>query len=226
MNVCLPCICGNGWSALLFDLTMHPLEALRLRRRRRRLVRRATGRVLEVGTGTGVNLPFFGWDQIDELTLVDLAFPPGVRRYGFPDGITVRFCEQSVEELPFADNSFDSVVFSLLFCTVTDNRRGLAELYRVLAPGGRVCFIEHVLPRHPLLRIPMRAANPLWRRFSNGCNLTRDTVLLLQEAGFAIEQLEHHAGGILVSGTALKPAADPPQWVCSVSGEHEDAATA
>ncbi len=206
MTVRVPSLCGSVAAALLFDFSMHPLEALRLRRIRRRLIPQAGGRVLEVGTGTGANLPFFRWDRIGQLTLVDLAFPPNVRGYAFPASVAVEFHQQSVEELPFDDCVFDSIVFSLLFCTVPDNKRGLAELHRVLAPGGHIFFIEHVLPPSRLLRVPMRAINPVWRRFGNGCNLTRDTVRLIERAGFTIEQLDSHARGILVAGSAIKPA--------------------
>lgn len=206
--MCAAGLCGERCSALLFDVSMHPLEVLYLRRIRRRLIAQAAGRVLEVGCGTGVNLPFFGWQRIEQLTLVDLEFPPSLRDYAFPHTVDVQFQRQSVEQLEFADNSFDAVVFSLVFCSVADNRRGMAELHRVLAPGGRMFFIEHVLPPSRLLRAPMRALNPLWRRLNSGCNLTRDTVRLIEQTGFVLEELERSARGVLVSGIARKPHAN------------------
>ena len=198
----------NGISAPVFDAFMYPLEAVALRRRRRRLIPRAAGSVLEVGVGTGANLPYYRWEQVDSLTMVDPTIPREVLEQTYP--VPVLFHALSVEDLPFPDAFFDSVVFTLVFCSVPDNRAGLREVTRVVKPGGQVLFIEHVLPPSTRLHAVMHAINPCWRRVSSGCNITRKTDEELTAAGLYIREMERFGKGFLIAGQATpSPPSEP-----------------
>lgn len=197
-------MCGSRHAASLYDVCMSPLELLGLKQRRRHLLATVAGRVIEVGAGTGVNLRYLPWQRIKELSLVDLALSPGLRRTAVPRYVTVEMRQESVEDLSYPADAFDSAISTLLFCSVEDAVRGMEELYRVLVPGGRLYFMEHVLPPSGLLHVPLRVVNPLWRRFSNGCSLVRDTAALIDRTGFVFERLDRHAAGSLISGVAVK----------------------
>ncbi len=206
----VPGMCGSCHAASLYDACMGPLELLGLKRRRRELLATVAGRVIEAGAGTGANLRHMPWHRIEQLALVDLELSPRLLRLprllrnGFAHHVAVEMRQESVERLPYPSGLFDAAVSTLLFCSVDNPLLGMQELHRVLAPGGRLYFIEHVLPPCGLLRAPLRALNPLWRRLSNGCNLVRDTAAIIERAGFAFERLERSGAGVLISGVALK----------------------
>jgi ubiquinone/menaquinone biosynthesis C-methylase UbiE len=161
--------------AALYD----PLVArdAQLRRERAELLSAATGKVLEVGAGTGLNASFYPAE-------VDVTFaepdPHMAKR------IDADVVEAPAEALPFADASFDTVVSTLVLCSVDDLERALAEIRRVLTPDGRLLFLEHVRAREgsSLARWQDRL-NPLWRRLA-GCDCNRDTVAAMQTAGFTV----------------------------------------
>ena len=189
------------FGSVLFDAFMAPLERAGLALRRRDLVQRASGRVLEIGVGSGANLAFFRRTGIRSYTGLDLEIGErtGRRiRRRFPDAQLV---VASVEELPFPEASFDTVVFTLVFCSVDDPEKGLAEVRRVLAPGGTVLFLEHVAPLHRPWRPLFDAATPAWRRMAGGCRLNRETVATLKRAGFLVEVRERF-NGVFVTGVA------------------------
>lgn len=192
----------SEWS---FDAFMYPLERLTLSRRRRSLVPRASGRVLEIGVGTGANLEYYDWSSITDIHLLDVGIAESLRSFSTPDGTPVHLYDGRVEELPFADEWFDTVVFTLVFCSVDDPRRGLAEIRRVLKPGGRLLFIEHVRPnQHPRFARLLDAANPLWHSLSGECNINRRTVESIEDAGFSLEALARGDTGIMVHGIASR----------------------
>jgi len=136
------------------------------------------GDVLEIGAGTGLNRRHY---------------PPGARvTFAEPDRYMARRIPEPVvsapaEELPFPDRSFDVVVSTLVLCGVDDMRRALGEIRRVLRPGGRLVFIEHVrAPDGSRLAGLQDRLNPLWRAVA-GCDCNRDTLAALEAAGFAVD---------------------------------------
>ena len=189
----------------IYDWFMAPLEALRLRAVRKRLMAGASGNVLEIGTGTGANLPFFDYGKIDALTLSDLKFSKRVKRYRFPPGLSVALREQPLEDLDAPAEAFDSIVFTLVFCSVEDPLEGLRRVYQLLKPGGKIYFIEHVLPDQHHLRRAANHLNPHWKRIASGCNLNRENLETIKEAGFILERHSVSLGGILIEGVAVKP---------------------
>ena len=200
-------------SAAAFDLMMAPLERSSLTTLRREVVAEASGTVLELGAGTGVNLPYYDRSRVSSVHLTDLN--PyrerilGKRREveggaGVDPQLQVSVAEADVERLPFGDGSFDAVVFTLLFCSVAHPERGMREILRVLKPGSTAFFIEHVLPPAPVLAGALHAITPAWRRVAGNCHLDRDTVGLLRKTGFRVTLKRHAAWGIFVAGSATR----------------------
>jgi ubiquinone/menaquinone biosynthesis C-methylase UbiE len=179
--------------AFTYDRQLARTEAAGLRELRQRLLASATGRVLEIGAGTGANLQFYG-DGIDELVLTEPE-PSMLRR------LERRVAERSVpmtvvrapaEDLPFDDDTFAVVVSTLVLCGVDDQPRALRQLRRVLRPGGQLLFIEHVRSDDPQLARRQDRMNPL-NRFVVCCDCNRPTLKSIQAAGFAIAEIEHLA---------------------------------
>lgn len=175
----------------LYDLLMHLAPGIG--RWRGKLVADARGRVLEVGCGTGLGLTGYGED-------VELfAFDPNLdalyraRRRSHD----ARLLCASSESIPFADDSFDCVVSSLVFCSVADVDRGLRELKRVLRPEGRLLMLEHVQARSRLGARVLDRMQPAWTLISGGCHPNRDTVAAVQRAGFVIDADSFRARGLM-----------------------------
>lgn len=155
-------------------------------RQRRKVIPQASGRVLEVGIGTGLNLRFYDRQRVQALVGVDPAQQMHrlAQRRSRAAGIAVDLRPLSADRLPFEPSSFDTVVCTYTLCTVPDPQAALAEMRRGLRPGGKLLFAEHGLaPDAPVARWQHRL-EPLWARLAGGCHLTRDVPLLLREAGF------------------------------------------
>ena len=159
-----------------------------LGRLRQNLVGAARGRVLEVGVGTGANFPFYR--QIDSLiaTEPDTAMLRRARRRARRLGFAVGFQQCPAEALPFGDAAFDTVVITLVLCSVVDQAQALAEARRVLRPNGTLLFIEHVRSDdHRAARL-QDLLTPAWRRLSGDCRLNRPTLERIREAGLTIDE--------------------------------------
>jgi len=160
---------------------------------RRELLAQARGRVLELGAGTGLNLEHYP-DSIEGLTMVE-PDPHMIKQLREKLAQSGRSAEVSVveapgEDLPFADASFDTVAVTLVLCTVPDPDATLAEIKRVLAPGGQLLFLEHVRSNHPdLAKWQDRLEGP-WRFLADGCRCNRDTVSAIGAAGFELDDVE------------------------------------
>ena len=178
-------------SAALYDPLMAGTEKAGLADRRRQLLSHARGRVLEVGAGTGANLPHYG-ETVTELVLVE-PNEPMARRLERKLGagtIPARVVRASAEALPFEDASFDVVVSALVLCTVPDQGRALGEIRRVLAPNGYLLFLEHVRSDDPKLARWQDRLNRVNRCLGNGCNCNRNTLSGIRDAGFVVADVE------------------------------------
>jgi ubiquinone/menaquinone biosynthesis C-methylase UbiE len=178
--------------AALYDPMMASTEKAGLADQRRRLLEQAHGRVLEIGGGTGLNLPYYS-EEVDELLLVEPEEPMARRleqKLAAGD-LPARVVRSPAERLPFEDDSFDFVVSTLVLCTVEDQARALAEIRRVLKPSGRLLFLEHVRSEDPKLARWQDRLNWLNRRVGHGCNCNRETLSGIERAGFGIEDVRH-----------------------------------
>ena len=180
---------GHPIFAALYDPIGASMERRWMGGRRRRLLAGARGAVLEIGGGTGANLAYYR--DVDRVTIAEPD--PFMRNRIGPKledaPVPVEVSAAGAEELPFPDGSFDTVVSTLVLCTVPDQESALDEVRRVLRPGGRLLFIEHVRAAGSTARWQDRL-EPLWGRLLGGCHPNRDTVAAIEEAGFEIETFE------------------------------------
>ena len=158
---------------------------------RRRCVPRASGEVLEVGVGSGLNLALYDPQRVTRVVGIDPSEPLLVkaRQRAGAAAVHVQLLRAAAEQLPFDSARFDSAVVTYTLCSVADPAKALAEVRRVLRPGGRLLFIEHGLapdaaPRRWQVRI-----TPWWRRASGNCHLDRDVEREIETAGFVVDEL-------------------------------------
>ena len=184
---------GRLFSAA-YDRGMKATEEAGLRETRRELLAQARGRVLELGAGTGLNLELYP-EGIEDLTLTE-PDPHMIRQLLEKLASSEReadLVEAPAEALPFPDDSFDTAVVTLVLCTVPEPAASLAEVKRVLKPGGQLLYLEHVRSRHPdLAKWQDRLERP-WRFLGDGCHCNRDTVAAISAAGFELTDLERGA---------------------------------
>ena len=182
----------------LIDLAMKHREATR---QRQGLLPAARGRVLEIGIGSGLNLPFYGSEVVSVVGVDPSEALLALARGRLQDApFAVELLARSAEALPFEAGRFDSAVTTWTLCSVPDARSALAELRRVLKPGGELLFVEHGRAEAPGVVAWQDRLNGLWGRLAGGCNINRPIAAMIRDAGFRIEDLET---GHLVEGPKL-----------------------
>jgi len=183
---------GGRIFAACYDRMSAGAEKAGLRARRESLLSGAAGRVLEIGAGTGANLPLYG-ANVESLTVSEPEGPMAKRleRRAREQSRPVEVVCAPAEKLPFADDEFDVAVSTLVLCTVDDQAQALAELRRVLKPGGELRFIEHVRADEPRLARWQDRLNGFNKVMAQGCNCNRSTIDAIRAAGFTITELEH-----------------------------------
>jgi ubiquinone/menaquinone biosynthesis C-methylase UbiE len=163
-----------------------------VQRQRAKIVPRAQGRVLEIGIGTGRNLPFYDKSRLQQLYGLDPAaqMHPKARQRMLDAGLEVELLELPAEKIPMADASFDTVITTFTLCTIPDAVAALREMRRVLKPGGVLLFCEHGTAPDASVRRWQDRLTPLWKPLAGGCHLNRDIPALLREGGFRIVDME------------------------------------
>lgn len=202
------------WSKHLFPRLCHlamrgerPFGALR-----QELLAGASGRVLEIGLGTGLNLPRYP-DAVDSVDGIDPN--PGMNRIASEAAARAPFPvavhRAGAERLPFPDQTFDTAVSTWTLCSVGDVPAALAEIARVLRPGGRFLFLEHGRSHEPRIARWQHRLTPIQRRFADGCHLDRDFEQLLAASPLAVDHVDRFYGpdlpklaGYLYRGTAVR----------------------
>ena len=159
---------------------------------RRRMIPRAEGIVVEVGFGSGLNLPFYDAAKVERLVGVDpdSTMLTLARSQSRSLPFDVECLRASGESLPLADAFADTVVVTYAFCTIPDPEMALTEIRRILKPTGRLIFIEHGQAEEPRCRRWQERLNRLWGRIAGGCHLNRDPLLLIRRAGFSLVEEE------------------------------------
>ncbi len=183
---------GHKWFAASFDLLnrVTGTETKFLAKYRPRIVGEAQGRVLEVGAGTGASFPYYKSTAEVIATEPDPYMLERARRRLEQLGVqNIELRQAAAEELPFEDQSFDHVLSSMVFCSVQDPRRALAEVKRVLKPAGTFRFIEHVRFDNGLRGLIQDMVVPVWRWIGAGCHPNRRTLETMLVAGFEIRDL-------------------------------------
>jgi SAM-dependent methyltransferase len=197
----------GAWSAIfagLYDPLLARAERRGLRLLRRELVAVARGSTLEIGAGTGLTLEHYP-GTVERLVLAEpsAAMARRLRRRVERSGRKVEVLEASAERLPFADESFDTVVSALVLCSVDDPALALAELRRILRRGGRLLFLEHVRSRSWRRALWQDRLERPWRAVANGCRCNRDTEALLEASGFRLEL--RSSGALRGLGPLIRP---------------------
>ncbi|MCD6725621.1 MAG: class I SAM-dependent methyltransferase [Solirubrobacteraceae bacterium] len=200
-------------SAALYDRVLRSSERSGLADIRREALTEARGDVLEIGAGTGLNLAAYPRQGIARLVLSEPN--PAMRRQidaRLGDApAPVEIVAARGEELPFPDESFDTVVGTLVLCEPPDPARVLDEIARVLRPGGRYLFVEHVRSDQPRIARAQDRWTPIWRTVSGGCHPNRDTLATIEASGLDVER--HRLGSFpgaprisrpLLSGSAVR----------------------
>lgn len=183
-----------------YDRGMWLLENYGLKRLRRMLLREVHGEVLEIGVGTGANLPFYN-GEVARITAVDVNPARLVGTMKRAQAVNGRHPTHigaaDAQQLPFPDNQFDTVVSTLVFCSIPEPMTALAEIKRVLRPNGRFLLLEHVRGLNPITQRLTDWLHPAWFALQHECHLNRETAVSVQAAGFHIEETNMHGWGII-----------------------------
>jgi ubiquinone/menaquinone biosynthesis C-methylase UbiE len=163
-----------------------------VRLQREKVVPLASGRVLEIGIGTGLNLEHYDKTRVDAIVGLDpgLEMHRLARKRVAGAGIDVELVALSAERIPFDPGSFDTVLVTYSLCTIPDPAAALREMHRVLKSSGRLVFCEHGMAPDPGVRKWQDRLSPTWAKIAGGCHLNRNVPALLQEAGFRSRDLQ------------------------------------
>jgi ubiquinone/menaquinone biosynthesis C-methylase UbiE len=159
---------------------------------RKKVVPLAEGKVLEIGIGSGLNLPFYDKTKIDEIWGLDPSEELSVmaKQVANEESMEVKFISSGAEDIPLPDNYFDSVLVTYTMCTIPEVQRANQEIRRVLKDNGKMIFCEHGEAPDQNIRKWQSRINPFWGKLAGGCNINRKIPSLIQESGFDIIQME------------------------------------
>lgn len=161
-------------------------------RQREKIVPHASGKVLEIGIGSGLNLPFYDQEKVKHVTGIDPSKEIWNKNNVKLENLSFDFdfIQTSSENLPHEDNTFDSILITYTLCTIPEVNIAMDELRRVLKKNGKLLFCEHgKAPDQSILKWQNRL-NPVWKKFGGGCNLNRDIPGLIDSNGFKIDKIE------------------------------------
>jgi ubiquinone/menaquinone biosynthesis C-methylase UbiE len=177
---------------------------------RERVTNRAEGRVLEIGVGSGINLPLYGDGVTDIVALEpDGRLSAMAKQKAATARRPVAFLRASAETIPLDDNSVDTVVTTWTLCSIPDARRALNEMRRVLKPNGRLHFVEHGLAPEAGVRKWQNRLTPMWKKIGGGCHLNRSITAMIEGGGFTLDHIDTgyvpgpRFAGFLYEGVAL-----------------------
>lgn len=182
----------------LYDMGMKPLEKSRINQIRKRIAGKAQGRVLEIGSGTGANFPFY--EKADSVHAIEPDAGMRKRSLGIAGKakVAIKTYEARAEQLPFPQDTFDTVVATLVFCTIPEPAQALAEIKRVSKPGAQLLFFEHVrIEKAPWGRV-QDVLTPVWSKAFAGCHLNRDTLQAIKDSGLLVTTVKRSYKGLFL----------------------------
>ena len=161
-------------------------------KKRAQIIPRVTGRVLEIGIGSGLNFDFYNFNKISEVIGVDPAVSSVAIARSRASNLhsKISFIESTAESIDLDSSTFDSVVIGYSLCTIPNPMQALAEAHRLLKPGGSLFFMEHGLAPEPNVQKWQNRITPIWKKFAGGCNLNRDIEELILAGGFKFKDLK------------------------------------
>ncbi len=191
----------------LYDTVMGPLEKRWIARIRKRIISNLEGDILEIGAGTGANFPYFSLDKLNRIASVEPNpnMIDQAKQKARENRLPVEFHQGVAESLPFKEGEFDTVVATLVLCSVNDPQKVFQEIRRVCKKGGRIVLFEHVRTESASLAALQDALTPPWKRLCDGCHLNRDTGRLMRESGIRIVKEKKYLKGIFIELEGINP---------------------
>lgn len=162
------------------------------RKQRQKIIPKAKGNVLEIGIGSGLNLPFYDSNKVKSLTAIDPSEeiwdlkPFDIKQLDFD----FKFLKAFAEDIPLKNEQFDTIVITYTLCTIKDTKKAFDEIKRLLKPNGHLLFCEHGLAPDNSIKMWQNTINPVWKRVGGGCNLNKEIPELITSNGFEIIEME------------------------------------
>jgi ubiquinone/menaquinone biosynthesis C-methylase UbiE len=196
---------SNPLLARIYDAVLAPTEWMGVRDQRRRLMDGLSGRVVEFGAGTGLNVPLYP-ATAREVHVLEPDEHMLDRLRSKTDGSSTRLhlYRADAHHLPFADGMFDVAIVTFALCTIPDPELALDEVHRVVRPGGVLRFLEHVRSQKNRTAAWQDRATPLWGRISGGCRLNQPTIEILETTQWKVDDVWRSGRGSVVAGQAFR----------------------
>lgn len=197
-------------NARCYDFVLNRLERRGMTERRRGLLEIASGNTLEIGAGTGLNFQLYPPDAKVAAIEPDPSMIRRARERAREAEAAIEVFQLDAQRLPLDDNSFDHVVGTLVMCTIPAPEKALAEIRRVLRPGGKYLFLEHVRSQTPRVASWQDRLEKPWRAVAGGCRPNRDTLSTIADSGFNVASVDHFELGLPwtkphIVGVAVRP---------------------
>ncbi|RSK28818.1 class I SAM-dependent methyltransferase [Bacillus sp. HMF5848] len=187
-----------------YDKVMAPLEKRYITAWRKKLLKHAEGRVLEIGGGTGINFPLYrNCEKVIAIEPNPHMIEKSIVRQK-QASVPIQLIESKAEKLPFTDQYFDTIVITLVLCSVDNMEQVIQECKRVLKPNGKLLVLEHVKMEQPVLAGLQHLLTPAWKTIADGCHLNRNPEELIEKYGFNIISRKKYLSSLVVSLIARK----------------------
>lgn len=186
--------------ASLYDTLMGPLEKKWIARVRKNIVSGLEGNILEIGAGTGANFQYYSSDKVAAVTTIEPNpyMIEQAKEKAKESALPIIFHQGIAEDMPFQEGEFDTVVATLVLCSVHDPHKVFQEMRRVCKKGGRIILFEHVRTESASLAALQDILTPAWKKLCDGCHLNRDTGRYMKESGIDVINEKHYLKGIFI----------------------------
>lgn len=174
---------------------MDPIEKRFLNKLRKQLLAKAEGKILEIGSGTGVNFELY---ENHDVVAIEPDEKLRIESLNKVNKNKIRVISGDAENLEFEDNEFNTVVVMLVLCTIPNNKKALLEIKRVCKKVGKILVLEHIRHKNKILAVIQDILTPVWRKIAMGCHLNRKTVDIIENLGFNIVQENYYIGNNFV----------------------------